>query len=405
MSDFLTSLPVELLLVIVDHFAERTLPLKSLSLVNRRLGAVSQRKLFSHLTLRRPPPESWSTVADFPTSQHLLSGVSSLTLRFLKDSLDEPDIGPVLEALLQHSQPRRIIMEGTNSDPRWDVVARFIQMPTLQVLHLVNIFGLPARELFRVLAGSNIQELALIWCVYKGLDGEAPRQIPQVPIGSMVHLRRLILDGDLQDSPRLWSSSHAAKLANVTELRVGVVGLLVDVQHNAVITSVAHSLVELELTSSIRRKPLVLPPLPCLRVLVLYTDLSTDADYLPLGLAETLHALPETLDTLTVIFNFVVGNPDYFRPSLRQLPIFSPTSVHHRDWASLMMHFHLSASVRQIKDIPLSVVLTVEDQEDIWREFCRGVGKAFNGFQLPHLTRNFGPDKLLIVSSNPYHDF
>ncbi|KAF8206917.1 hypothetical protein K438DRAFT_1962566 [Mycena galopus ATCC 62051] len=311
-SDSAPAIPFELVAAIVDELKHDRSSLTACSGVAAAFCAASQPHLFRVMWLHR---ENWQfytveqqalhkgtkipsgtmkrVAALFSQSPHLAGYVRDLTID-LPDSADEDlPLAQVLQAVpkldrfvISSLDVRLGDLSRTLVSTILDVFAR----PSLESLHLLNIQDLPASAIFSVL--SSMKALSLHHSTFK--DEETLEHVVAPPATS--HLDHLILSATLPSTYELIFSPYAPKLGNLTKL---LLDTSANMHVDRVLSSVAATLVHLDLNCGALPFPFDLPSLPHLRFLTLRVFRGITRR-LPEGLWGTLATLPRV--SLTIVF-------------------------------------------------------------------------------------------------------
>ncbi|KAF7375331.1 hypothetical protein MSAN_00420000 [Mycena sanguinolenta] len=310
-ADSMPAIPFELIAAIVDELEHDRASLKACSLVATPFCAPSQRHLFRAMWLHR---ENWQfytsaqkalhrgtkipsgtikrVSALFSKSPHLAVYVRDLTID-LPDSADE-DI-PLAQVLQAVTKLERLVISGLVV--RWDDLSRSLTSaildvfvrPTLESLHLLNIQDLPSSAILSALSSMRVLSLH-----HPTLSDEETLEQGGPLIASKIH--HLTLSSVLLPTYELILSTRAPKLGNVRKL---LLDTSANLHIDRILTSVAATLVELDIKCGVLPFALMLPSLTSLRFLTLRIARGTTRR-LPEGLWGTLVGLPRV--SLTLVF-------------------------------------------------------------------------------------------------------
>ncbi|KAJ6468243.1 hypothetical protein C8R45DRAFT_1218765 [Mycena sanguinolenta] len=308
-TDSVPAIPFELIAAIVDELEHERPSLKACSLVATPFCAPSQRHLFRAMWLHR---ENWQfytaaqkalhrgtkipsgtikrVAALFSESPHLAVYIRDLTID-LPDSADE-DI-PLAQVLQAVTKLERFVISGLVV--RWDDLSRSLTSaildvfvrPSLESLHLLNIQDLPASAILGAL--SSMKVLSIHHPTLKDeetVDEGGPLTTSKI--------RHLVLSSVSPPTYELILSTRAPKFGNVRKLHLDTSANL---HIDRILTSVAATLVDLDIKCGALPFALILPSLPALSSLTLRIVRGTTRR-LPDGLWGTLVGLPRVSMTL-----------------------------------------------------------------------------------------------------------
>ncbi|KAJ6566823.1 hypothetical protein B0H19DRAFT_1374229 [Mycena capillaripes] len=308
----MSSIPPELIAAIVDELEHDRASLKACSLVAIAFCPPSQRHLFRAMWLHRENWQFYTVVQQalhrgttipsgtikrvsslLSESPHLTAYVRDLTID-LPDSADED--APLAYVLHAATNLERFVVSGLAvrwgdlSDPLVSSILEVLARPMLKNLHFLNVRDVPASAILHALSFVKVLSLHHSTFTEDEQEDAAP------PTASL--LDHLILSTSLPSTYELILSPHAPKLRSVTKL-------LLRVDWNArlyaerLLSSLAGTLIQLELDCGELSFPFNLPHLPHLRFLTLRLFRGI-ARRLPDGFAGTLAGLPRV--SLTVSF-------------------------------------------------------------------------------------------------------
>ncbi|KAJ7852782.1 hypothetical protein B0H14DRAFT_2759319 [Mycena olivaceomarginata] len=278
-SDSVSAIPSELIAAIVDELKHDRASLKSCSVVAVPFCAPSQRHLFRTMWLHR---ENWKFYTALQQKLHegttipsgTIKRLSSLLLesphlaQYIRDlTIDLPDSAdediPLAHILQEVPNIERLVISGLGvhwNDLSQAVASTILDVfarPSLKGLHLLNIQHLPEAAVLRVLSSMEVLSLHNSTVNVGETVEHATRTVS--------NLDHLILSRNPPSTYDFILSSCTPKLGNVRKLRL-------DTSHftfERTLSSVATTLVDLELRCDQLNFPFDLPSLPQLRSLML----------------------------------------------------------------------------------------------------------------------------------------
>ncbi|KAK7055693.1 hypothetical protein R3P38DRAFT_2600670 [Favolaschia claudopus] len=314
------AVPPELVAKIVDELEHDRASLKACSFVATPFRGPSQRHLLRSIWIHR---ENWKYYSNWQKGLHKGTTVPSGTIKsfssllsespylagYIRDlTIDLPDSAdediPLAGVLQTAPNLERFVISGLST--RWtdlspalaSTILDVFTRPSLSILHLLDIKGIPESEVMRALSAMNIFSLHTTT-----FEPEPHTDSIHRPMSNAKHL---LLGTNHPSTYEAILSRRAPKLGNVKRLFLTLNG---NRHFDEVLMSVANSLTCLELDCGRLNTSFQLPTLPHLCTLILH--ISQDLTRrIPEGLARTLRGLQ--LVSLTMIFaiqNRIVEEP------------------------------------------------------------------------------------------------
>ncbi|KAJ7654292.1 hypothetical protein B0H17DRAFT_1214387 [Mycena rosella] len=312
----MATVPHELIAAIVDELEDDRESLKACSMVATAFCPPSQRHLFRSMWLHRANWQFYTVAQQAPhrgtsipsgtirrvssllsESPHLAIYVRDLTID-LPDSADEDvPLEQILQAVLNLERfviSGLFVRWGDLPLPLASAILDIFARPALERLHLLNMQGVPAPAVLRVL--SFVRVLSIDHTTFAEEDeGSSESAWPL----SAPRLHHLILSTSIPPTYALMLSPRAPRLTHLKKVLLRV-DISARPHAERLLSSIADTLEELELDCGDLSSPLHLPNLPNLRSLTLRIFRGL-ARHLPNGFAQTLSALPR-IAALTLIF-------------------------------------------------------------------------------------------------------
>ncbi|KAJ7158994.1 hypothetical protein C8R43DRAFT_357643 [Mycena crocata] len=308
----MASIPSELIAAIVDELEDDRESLKACSTVAPPFCSPSQSHLFRSMWLHR---ENWhfytgvqqalhrgTTIPSgtikkvyslLSESPHLAVYVRDLTID-LPDSTDEDK--PLEHVLQVATNLERFVVSGLSlpwgdlSGPLSSTIVEVFARPTLQRLHLYNVYDVPESAVFRMLSFKTVLS---IHHTIMASDEEEENAHKRYPPSQLEHL---ILSTSLPATYELVLSPRAPKFPRIKQLTVRL-DRGARIHAERLFSSVADTLTHLELDCGELSVPLNLPHLPHLSS-VTFRIFRGLARTQPDGLGRTLLGLPRVRLTM-----------------------------------------------------------------------------------------------------------
>nr|GAT54528.1 predicted protein [Mycena chlorophos] len=248
----LVSLPPELLTAFVEEVAadQSNSSLRSLALVHSVLRPHCLRHLFRSVHLHREDwregsgyakpdrenrPRNQRTFSTFPLSPHITAHIRGLSIHVPDEGKDERALARILEAVLAHQTLQALSITGftlvwdLHSSKLTAVLPAVMTMPSLRILHLINLRDLPLRPVYDAMR--RVRCISFNHCAFGLLDedeeeidwdeevrpeeadgdepGEDPDEKNSPNLSSVAHL---ILNFAYEDRERLTASHPGCTL-------------------------------------------------------------------------------------------------------------------------------------------------------------------------------------------------
>ncbi|KAJ7609246.1 hypothetical protein DFH06DRAFT_189733 [Mycena polygramma] len=333
----MSSIPHELIAAIVDELEHDRASLKACSLVASAFCSPSQRHLFRAMWLHRENWQFYTSVQEalhrgttvpsgtikrgsalLSESPHLAAYVRDLTIDLSDSANEDVPLAHVLQAaqnLERFVISGLVVHWGDLSGPLVSTLLDAFARPGLKSVHLLNMRDVPASAMLRVLASARV--VSIHYSTFTEEEELAENASPDV----VSVLNHLILSTGMPSTYDLILSPRAPQLRNVTKLLLRV-DTAARLHAERLLSSLAGTLVQLELDFGELSFPFTLTHLPHLRVLTLRIFRGI-ARRLPDGFAGTLAGL--SLPTLTLTTIFVIQNRLYEGPWADDGPLTIPT--------------------------------------------------------------------------------
>ncbi|KAJ7725427.1 hypothetical protein DFH07DRAFT_252759 [Mycena maculata] len=307
----MSSLPNELVAVVLDELDRDYLSLKTCALVTTAFCSTSQRHLFRSIWLHRGDWHSYTFAQQavhrgvsipsgtimgwhslISTSPHLASHVRDLTIDLPSSEDEDITLKHVLRAL---PSIERLVISGMAV--RWgdlsaglrSVVLAMLSLPSLDRLHLLDIRDVPT-QILRVLP--SMKAFSIHRTTFKG-DTDPPES-EGLPSSRLEHIT---ISTNMRSTYKL-ILPHAPRFTNVTKIHL-FIDFFSCMGPEKLLSAVGRTLQHLELDCDRLYYPFGLPPLPSLRTLELRVSNGSKRS-MPDGLAGTLAGLPRV--PLKIVF-------------------------------------------------------------------------------------------------------